>query len=284
MKHAILVLAHQTALLIAKNIKALDDPQIDFFIHVDQKAELTDFEWLARVPKYSQVSFIPRHPVTWGGFSLIQAEWHLFSEAYQQGTYEYFHLVSESDLTLLDHHDFLTFFKEKQGHYLEAVAIAAGPQMRRAGYYYPLQEVSWLARHRVGWGLNRLLVILQQVLGLRRSGVADFYRGSSWCSLRRSFVAYLTAAETWARICRDFTQGHCLDEVYKQTLLVPWLAAHPQEEWVNDSLRYIDWRQQKASPKWLTATDLPAIQSSGAVFARKVAPDSSLIQEVIPND
>lgn len=70
--------------------------------------------------------------------------------------------------------------------------------------------------------------------------------------------------------------------------LVRWFAAHetPEEAYVHTAVlngaglridprhfRYIDWRQGGPNPRTLGMADLPAIEASGAHFARKFAPD-----------
>ena len=74
MKHAILVMGYgNDAAVLQATINHLDDPQIDFYIHWDQRYPLSQLK-----SSYSKIIFIKeRQAVYWGTYSQIKAEYCL---------------------------------------------------------------------------------------------------------------------------------------------------------------------------------------------------------------
>lgn len=270
------MMAHSTPVMMAHNISLLDDPQVDFFIHIDAKSPLQEFQHLRWLPQYSKVVFVPRVRVNWGGYSVIEAELQLFKAAVSGG-YDYFHLISESDLLVVSKKSFLSRFLEKERYFIEIRPLVGWRETLRAQQFYPWQEHPWFGKDPVGGKLSKGLALLQKCVGIKRKQSQTYYKGASWCSLGSGFVRYLTAAKTMAAIQQACHWGSCHDELYKQTLFVPWLAQHQQAYWVNDHLRYIDWQQGGPSPKALTEQDYPTIKEADVLFCRKVLPDSTLL-------
>ncbi|RYE39942.1 MAG: hypothetical protein EOP48_25230 [Sphingobacteriales bacterium] len=63
------------------------------------------------------------------------------------------------------------------------------------------------------------------------------------------------------------------DEIIFQTILY---NSPYQKDIVNDSMRYIDWSEGKASPKTFTIKDFSDLTQSGKLFARKFSLKDSL--------
>ena len=73
-KHAYMIMAHNNFELLEMKLRLLDSEKNDFYIHVDSNVNDIDFEYLKMLPRYSKVYFTDRVHVTWGGFSMIEAE------------------------------------------------------------------------------------------------------------------------------------------------------------------------------------------------------------------
>ena len=79
MRIAYLILAHNTPNHLARLVRALDSPNVDFFIHVDRKSDISRFRDRLSQPN---VAFLKdRIAVYWGDFSDVEATVRLIKEA-----------------------------------------------------------------------------------------------------------------------------------------------------------------------------------------------------------
>jgi hypothetical protein len=90
------------------------------------------------------------------------------------------------------------------------------------------------------------------------------YIGSQWFSVSRRGSELLRNADDPA-LLRHMRRTILPDEAYFQTLVGRDVPAHL----VGPNLRYIQWDAAAAHPRPVTLADLPAIEASGAHFARK---------------
>jgi hypothetical protein len=93
---------------------------------------------------------------------------------------------------------------------------------------------------------------------------APLYIGSQWFSVSRRGSDLLRNADDPA-LLRHMARTILPDESYFQTLVGRGVPAHL----VGPNLRYIQWDAAAAHPRPVTLADLPAIEASGAHFARK---------------
>ena len=105
------------------------------------------------------------------------------------------------------------------------------------------------------------------------------YAGSQWFTLSRRAAAYVheflqtplgAALTNQYKDLKFYGDERFPEESFFQTILcnAPSLKIN-LNNWV-----YVDWTERKAHPKALTLSDLPAIQSSPAQFARKIDIDT----------
>lgn len=87
MKLAILLLCHKNAEQINLFLDTLKHPDIEFFIHMDKKANIID-----QIEQRPDIHILPdclRVDVRWGEFSQTQATLNLFSAASELGEFDY---------------------------------------------------------------------------------------------------------------------------------------------------------------------------------------------------
>ena len=108
MKIAYLILVHNTPNHTKEIINALRHKNALFFIHVDAKSTLTDYEIL----KAKDVNIIePCIPVYWADFSQVQAQLSLVREALNDSTYiSRFILLSGACYPLRSAHSIYNYF------------------------------------------------------------------------------------------------------------------------------------------------------------------------------
>ena len=89
-RHAYLILAHNEPNLLKLLVEALDDSRNDIYIHFDGRVK--DLPLLSTL-QAGLVILKDRVKVYWADVSMIEAEYHLFKEAYTSGKeYAYFPL------------------------------------------------------------------------------------------------------------------------------------------------------------------------------------------------
>ena len=116
MKHAFLIIAHNNWWQLKQLIQMLDDENNDIFVHIDLKSKDFNISDFVDITKKSKIYFYQKYKIYWGGFSQVQVEMFLFETAHKIG-YDYYHLMSGSDLPLKTNseiHDFFEINKGKQ--------------------------------------------------------------------------------------------------------------------------------------------------------------------------
>lgn len=284
---AYLILVHRSPAQLARLVAALDDPRVEFFVHVDGKFDDSQFRYVLR--RRTNVRFVgPRQPITWGGWGMVEAELCLVRAALDAGA-RHLVLLSGADFPRWSNDRLVKHFLAGDACYLEHLPIPspcwhdqarnrieqywlADDPMRFAGRLFDrtlgrLWRPLW---HRgIRYGAN-LALKLGYELGFRRRMPGDLtpYIGSQWWSLDRECAEYLI--EFVARrpeVVRFYRHTHVPDESFVHTVL----ANSPyRSRLVDDALRYVVW-DGGSSPRVLEAADLPSIERSDAAFVRKIA-------------
>src|SRR5437764_14304565 len=99
---AYLVVAHHQPEHLARLIRAMDQENSHFFIHIDQNAAIEPFE--AAVPRQANIMFLhDRVPVRWGELSVVLAVLKLLGAAVGSNrAFKYYTLLSGSDYPIKD--------------------------------------------------------------------------------------------------------------------------------------------------------------------------------------
>jgi len=276
--HAYLILCHNNFEQLCLLLELLDDERNDIYIHVDKKVKDAPFDMLKSAVKHSDIRFVKRVSVTWGGYSLIQAEMELFKAA-ASGDYAYCHLISGVDLPLKSQDEIHAFFNalgEKQCITYDPIENC----LDRLQYYYFLQEIIGRKRDliiKLLRRVQRLILWLQRVLGVNRikGREAEFYKGTNWVSVTGAFAKFLTENEALIRKQYGFTRT--ADEIFIQTLA---MKSPFRDSLYTHGVHYIDW--ERGEPYTFTAEDFELLINSGKPFARKFdcRQDSEIIQRI----
>lgn len=110
MKQAFLIIAHEHMLIVKQLVKLLDSEEVDIYILIDSKSEKPFLR-----TKKSNLYFCPSIDIRWGDVSQIYAELLLFENAYENGPYMYYHLLSGVDLPIKNIEKICDFFKKNYG-------------------------------------------------------------------------------------------------------------------------------------------------------------------------
>lgn len=276
-RHAYLILAHTDAPLLSTLVRCLDDSRNDIYVHWDAKS--------GNVPELkveqSRLFLLnKRIGVNWAGFSMVKAELLLFKEAYANGPYEYYHLISGADLPIKSQ-DYIRSECEKMAG-TEFIAFADASQQEidyRTQHYFLFPE-EFRTKNIIKRGLRYLYLKYQDVAHKRRSDII-FKKGSQWCSLTHDFVGYLLSQEDNVR--KLFSHTFCPDELLIQTVCYNssfFKNVKKADSEFDGNLRFIKWKDGELLP--IEEKDLEEMKQSDKWFARKFSgSDRRLIDKVL---
>ncbi|MBR1968407.1 MAG: glycosyl transferase [Clostridia bacterium] len=271
-KHAYLILAHNQFDLLKMLCTLLDNPCNDIFIHIDLKVTDFDKNCLSNI-KYSNVQYVDRVSVTWGGFSMVKATLNLLKSATKIGGYSYYHLLSGVDLPLRTSKEIYDFFELNSGkefvHFLNDDYAKTIKQ--RATLYHFFKEIT-SRKKGVLYYCNSILLRIQKLLNVNRLKKygKSFASGSQWFSITDLLARYVVENEAW--ICKNFSKTFIPDEMFLQILIKG--TEFEKKLYLTDSnkgykmcLRYVDWGRGK--PYVFREEDFDDLINSGYLFARK---------------
>ncbi len=280
-RHAYLIMAHSNFDYLIKLIKSLDDTRNDIFIHIDKKANFTDFDLLKREINFSSVYYIKQRNVKWAAFSGILCEIDLLKEATNRGKYDYYHLLSGSDMVIKTQNEIHQFFDHNKG--IEFVAFdeqqIAAQYLDRIKYYYFFQDVYGRNRKNIFlvalYVIDIILLSIQKFLKINRLKEVniEFQKGTNWFSITHDFAKYVLQQEKW--IYKTFQYSLSGDELFLQTILINSdfreNLRQPKKLEDNTNMRLIDWSRGK--PYTWRKEDYDILANSNMFYARKIDPN-----------
>ena len=263
-----LILAHKSPAQIERLIRALDHPQVDFFIHLDKKAK---YEKFAGLTALRGVHFIrKRVDVGWGCYSLVQAELNGLEEIVATNRYDYINVLSGQDFPLRSAEEVYRFFLENRGdEFISCEPYStdhawwqeALPRVRK----YNFQNWKIPGKYRIQFLVNRLMPDRRYPLGHELAG------RSQWMSITVSSARYiLQFLKDHPEVVRYFKYVWGADEFIFSTILYN----SPFRKNIRDNLMYTDWSRGEPNPKLLTTEDFPLLQQTDKIFARKFDMDA----------
>ncbi len=277
-KHAFLIIAHKIDLTLLTLLRSIDSPNHDVFLHFDKKAKKLDVGGINGVCKKSKLEVLREISVSWGGDTLISVEYVLLEAAMKRGRYDWFHLLSGSDLMLVGNRKFDSFFADNKRKNFVRIEKPFFEYRDRVRYFYPFQNA--MGRNATKSILCRVLLLFQKLVGVNRHKAIVFQKGSQWFSIEKEFARFLLSKREW--VAKVFRWTLCGDELFVQTVLInsPYkdsLYVKKYEDSCAANLRYIDWG--RGDPHIWTKADFKELMDSGCFFARKF--DAKVDVEII---
>ena len=160
-------MAHNNFNILEKLIKLLDFEGNDIYIHIDIKVKEFNQEYFSKIPRNSNIYFIDRMPINWGGTSQIICELNLLDMAVSK-QYCYYHLLSGVDLPLKSQNYIHNFFEKNNGK--EFVGFGEEWDKSRVKYFYLFNEVgrSKDPLSKIKMLINKVLIQIQKWSGYER--------------------------------------------------------------------------------------------------------------------
>lgn len=266
MKHAYLILAHGSFDLLRLLISRLDDSRNDIFVHMDKKVKVLPELHAEHAGLYFMQD---RVDVRWGDWTVVEAEYVLFTEAVAKGPYQYYHLLSGVDLPMKSQ-DYIHEFCERNSgkEFIGYTLTEITPEVVRKVQRWHLFPEDFKNTSVVKRALRAAYIRIQEILGIYRNRDIDFKKGSQWVSVTDEMARHFLANRAWAQ--KVFSHSFCADEMVMQTLA--WQEPFREKLYNTQDdaagcLRAIGWKDGQIVD-W-TPEDLPALRASEALFARK---------------
>lgn len=288
-KHALLIIAHSNEKNLINLIKSIDFYDNYIYIHLDKKWKNVDYNRIIKAAKFSKINIFSQINVVWGGSSQVFVEMLLFEKAFQEGEYDYYHLLSGQDICIKQQSELHRFFDENRGK--EFISFCKDDwqkkEQNRVKYYY-MQS----GRSRFKIFFNRAFVFAQKILRIdrRKNSRLTFVGGSNWVSVTGDFCKYLLQKKDY--IFKVFGRSFCADELFvqtmaynspfKQNLFIPCqsgLKSYGEEYACLANMRKIDWN--RGSPYTFVEDDYEEVISSPYIFVRKVDEKSGLPDKIL---
>ncbi|MDD2710491.1 MAG: beta-1,6-N-acetylglucosaminyltransferase [Verrucomicrobiae bacterium] len=285
MSAAYFILLHHRFEQAVRMVEALWHPDNVYLIHVDQKADDAFAGSLAeRFSKLSNVRFLPRRRVVWGGYSLVQVHLDAMSVLLEwDSRWTHFVNLSGQDYPVRPQSKIMEFLASNAPmNFIEARPVDDGVAQLLTGYL-------WEEDPQKGTVVNR---------GKRQplSGLdCPLFSGSGWHMLSRDFCRHVCFDRTMNRFVKFFRRVVASDEAFFQTAL---LNGEFRDTHVNHPFRFIELQapdaaygggiladiretdegmelkpNQRNHPRTIVSDDLERLKGYPAFFARKFDPE-----------
>lgn len=289
-KQAVLVIAHKNSYVLEKNLRLLDSPNIDIFIHVDAKCSNFSFDYYEKILQYSKLIYVkPRIKVYWAGYSQVQVELILLEFARKYGNYSYYHLISGQDLLIKPVEELFNFFDNSSKLFLDSREISKSGNWGKKVYYRVSVKHIFIKyiRHSnmlIQYGariLNKLYANFQAKMNIdliKKNQIILRY-GSNWFSLPQDCVDYILNKKN--EIYRNYKNSWLVDEIFIQSTIAE--NKEFQARLALSNKREIKWLGGKeAHPYIWRKKDFNKLMDSKAFFARKFDEnvDKKIIDEI----
>jgi hypothetical protein len=255
-----LIHAHKNLNQLNQLIEILSDSNHKVYVNIDLNSEIN-----CKLISKKAVLIKNRITIRWGDFSQVQATINSLKQI-NSNEKDYNHIV------FLSGQD----FPLKRNNEIDAVIQKGKDYMM----FTPINENHlWRLRFEIfnykggndilKYIFRKVKVILKLVHYKRKLPYnLKPFGGSQWWILSNESVQYVLDFVN-THVCYNwfFKLVDCSDELFFQTILC---NSHRFEFIENNYMRYIDWSENKQSPKVLTELDYRNIVDSNKLFARKM--------------
>src|SRR3954470_3023945 len=298
MNVAYLVLTHGMPDHLGRQIEALRDDGVRFFVHVDRKVPIEPF---LAYRAFDVDVLEERLPVYWGQWHMVAATLRLMARAVDRADPDYLVLLSGSCYPIRSNRHIRAVLGDGANEYINAVRM---PDQRLHKPISRLERYRFLSDRSLienvvraapvmlggphigrplskGWLLSR---------DWRRDLPVEPYGGSSWWSLTRAAARYvLDVVARQPALVRFFENTRSPDESFFQTILANSSFAPA----IRRSLIYCDWTRHGSHPALITAEHVERFAQPGPLmgggiygsgelcFARKFPDDCGAMTRLV---
>lgn len=299
MKIAFLILAHKNPNHLLSLVRKLSHKNDTFFIHVDKKSEIKDFQD-EFIDSEINIHFLKeRYNIRWGGLEMVQATLKGIGAALKyELNFDHYILLSGADYPIQPASSIRLFYEEnKHKSFIEfqpfPIESLRFGGMDRINCYstsvFGKRETflpqKW--QNSLSWkGKSLNFALRMKFIGKSARKFPynwQAYYGSQWWSLSHEAIQFIMS---FLKTNPDYIAYHKYslipDEMFFQSIL---LNAYPNKELlINDNKRFIKFLKGSSHPKALQVEDLEEMLFSGKLFARKFEEESKIINLIDNNN
>lgn len=279
MKVSNIIMAYKNPEQIERLIKSMNHPCFYFYIHLDKKIDIKDYEFLSQMER---VSFIRERVLcNWGGYSFVKAILASLSEVVKTcDELDFINLLSAQDYPIKPINNIYEFLEKNIG--LNFISYDEDPQRKwwhhasKRSELYHLTDFSFKGKYLVQGVINKYLPRRKFPLPVELYGSSD----SSWWTITNECAKYIINFMDQNKKLNDFmkyTWG--ADEFLIATIIMNSIFA---SKTVNNNLRLITWVDGVSNPKVLAIKDFDIIKTSDRLFSRKfdTTIDTQILNEI----
>lgn len=275
MKKAYIIIAHKNPKQLYRLISRLNDGISNFFIHIDKRVEISEFEICLDFGEI--VQFIDRLDSKWGGWGVVQATINALKLIKNSSAkFERIFLISGQDYPI------------KSNEYINDFLLKS-PYAVFMDYFPIPNHEKWPGGDRGGWyrvdkyyiGLKWYEFFVSKSLNLLSTYIPFLrrkipfgmkpYTGSQWWSIDMYALDYILDYDAKNPKYRTFHQFTFVpDELFFHMIIANSTDERLLKSVENNNKRLMIWEKpNSAHPNTLGKSDLDTILSSDHLFARK---------------
>lgn len=266
MKIAHLIMAYKNSGQVERMIKAMDHPNFHFYIHLDLKIDIKEFEYLKQIER---VTFISNRVLcNWGGFSFVRAIISSLSEILKKNeAYDFINLMSGQDYLIKPAEDLYEHYTKNPGKCFisydqDPNALWWKDAASRAELYH-FTDLNFKGKYFIQSIFNKYLPKRSFPLSIPLYGSSD----SSWWTIPSDCAAYIVDfMKNNPRLERFMQYTWGSDEFIIATII---MNSPFKDNVINNNLRFISWESGRPNPRILTDNDFELIKQSDKFYARK---------------
>jgi hypothetical protein len=265
MRIAYLIMAHKSPGQLLRLIERLQHAQFDFYIHIDKKVPLDQFEF---IEKKVRVTFIKNRVVcNWGGSNFLKGIINSLSELNALNKYDFISLLSAQDYPLIPPSEIYNYLERNLGtNYISFEASKESKWWKSAvlryqKYHFTDLNIKW--KYFFERKFNAIMPQRKFPGSLELFGSSN----ATWWTINGDCSEYVVQKLKYdKKLWRFLKYSWGTDEFVISSIIMNSEFKHKV---VNNNLRYIDWSEGNAHPKLLSITDFDQICNSKMMFARK---------------
>jgi len=276
MEKAYIILAHKQPEQLYRLVEKLDDSSSTFFIHIDKKKSISDFNNLLFFG--SKVQFIDRESSNWGEIGIIMAILNALRAIKEfNKKIEHIILLSGQDYPIKSNDYINNFFSTSPySVFIEYWTMpnfeiwkGSGGMSRINKYFFGVKPYKKFIAKTINF-ISIFLPFFRRKLPYKLKP----YGGWMWWSMDFYALNYiLQFLDDHPKYLKYHKYTFIPDEIFFQTILLNSKDEKLLASITNHNMRYIQWKDQKSHPSTLRKSDLEDIMQSDALFARKFDPD-----------
>ena len=285
MEKAYLIMAHKNPEQVFRLVSRLNDGSSEFFIHIDKKAAISQFQNLKQIS--NAVHFTERFDASWGGYGLIKPYLSALKTVRESSRkFDRILLLSGQDYPIKSNQNINAFFENSPYtnfiNYFPIPNLTKWPGKDRGGlyrvdkYYFGAKWYELICSKAI----NLLATYLPFLRRKIPNGMKP-YTGQTWWNLDRYALDYILDYVDRHPEYMDFHKHTFVaDELFVQMIIGNSKDEKLLHSIKNTEKRFTIWpKPNSAHPKLLVKSDIGAIVASDDLFARKF--DENVDSEIL---